>query len=1191
MYLISEPPINPGKKDLFIPSDNVKAYYVMEETGKSYQIYSAIYISNKHLNWRPVTEISSATYTEIEVTINGFILRIGSIYAPNNATSNINFKTTMTTILASREKRIIGGDFNAHHDSWEGRGIMNESGRFFNSLFEKLNWIVCNEKGCFTRRPRANEQPSTIDLTIASSAAYSLVKNWYVTDNSYNSDHLCIQFEINKKSPAHNVGRIDVPSKKVAKQVLHAIRNNKGIELTYETLLLLYQQSRLKLSKQLPKLIPGTTFTENKKINLIRRKINKINKTLKQYSSVSHFAGQELFLGHVKEVNSLTHQLKIERCKLIKLKEKEINYLKAKALKKRIELKGEAAIWKELNIDIKASHGLNIVNDDEGNIITNHKELIYCIMKKLANKQSKYTRNVPPPQKKFLDHPLQEAEIERAVESLKSAKAKGADGIGASLLKELYKLDKKKIQDLIRGWWDQASTPKQLKQTRLTLISKSGEAIKKLDSFRPIGVGNHLLVLYEKILNERLYFFVNKNLLVKEQIGYRKGLSLMDSISPFIEFITESINAGHRTIVWKADIESAFDKIRTDSILETLKDHIPNKLWLILKDLLTDREVIYKSNDPEYTITFPKYNGTTQGSVLSPTLFVAVMGEMHKKFKKRLEDSNLDKRTFNGPFSYADDLFGAFKLPTEMPYDEAMNEVRRTLTFIEQTLNSILKSWNLNLANSKLECIITKTRCTLDLASSISSKCNFSLKSKIKILGLTLGSSGGSLFGYHVEEKCQEVKELIEDYRKNTLHYTFNLRKTIVHRVLLPKLFYLGEIWAGRIKPCHESKLNSIIRLLSIYIIGGVITTSHVAASMLAGIPPASIWLQELNILESITSHGILYEGNILKLQKKSNVTDHFHPACIPQPSKIQLHYTHEELLEVEGTNDLHIYTDASLNKTNGGIAIVAPKSKKTILLKTHKLTNIHELEVKAIQIALLMAEELFNEDKRLLKKIVILSDSLSSLMQIQNTTSTNSSVHQIRKCIQYHSNLKRIVHLIWVKGHNDVYGNELADSLAKTASNTGHPYIIDIPIAVMKKHLAIEQRAKWKDWYQKTITSTSRFADFFNVNEFPPDLGIKPNHNLTALLTSHSQYYNDYKHRFLNKTDGKCPCDGISIQTGHHAITTCTLLREIRLETYMALGIEPNLYEHKSLNNIKKDAQFIKFITIIANKVKDQWK
>lgn len=197
--LITEPPVNPRMRDLFIPSDQVKAYYVPDESGKTYDFYSAIYIFNPNLNWRPITEMSSSSYVEIEVTMKNFSLRICSIYCHNQSPLSENYKNTMVSILSTNNNKVIGGDFNAHHEVWEGTRRTDENGRFLLPLFNRFNWIICNRKGDITRKPNNSHNPSTIDLTIAGPPTYPLVKNWKVTNNSFGSDHICIQFEINKK--------------------------------------------------------------------------------------------------------------------------------------------------------------------------------------------------------------------------------------------------------------------------------------------------------------------------------------------------------------------------------------------------------------------------------------------------------------------------------------------------------------------------------------------------------------------------------------------------------------------------------------------------------------------------------------------------------------------------------------------------------------------------------------------------------------------------------------------------------------------------------------------------------------------------------------------------------------------------------------------------------------------------------
>lgn len=1192
--LISEPPLNTNKENLFIPSDEIKAYYVSENINYPYHIYSAIYILNNHLKWQPNEQTSTAFYTEIEIFLTGRKVVLASIYCPIQTPLTDSLKQSLTDILSSNKNKIIGGDFNARHNDWEGRNLSNETGCFLAQEFAALGWVVCNTKGTFTRKLGRNQTlPTTIDLTIATLESLPLIGNWEVTENSYGSDHWCIQFDINAKVPKPNRPRIHSPSKKITREIIHNIKNGNYPSLSYELIILLRQRAVEKLNRNPPKLIPFTSFADNKEINLLRSNINKINRSLKQTSILTPHSQQQISSqSHIdSELSLLQFKLKRERCRLIKLKEKKIDQLKNKSLARKLKERGEALIWSEINVDIKDSNGINIIRDEEGRIITNHRELIIAIMKRLANKQTKSSRSLTTPTKHFKDYPLQSAEINRAIDSLMSSKAKGTDNIGASLIKELRLKSEPELHAIIREWWDSAKIPKSLKQTRLSLIVKSKEAINHLNDFRPIGVPNHFLIVLERIINERLYYFVNKRLLVKEQLGYRKGLSLSESMRPFVNYLVNSLDSNLRVIIWKMDIESAFEKIDSNIILNTLSGNIPTCLWNLIKDLLTDREVSFKSSELGLSITYPKVSGTTQGSSLSPTLFAAVMGLLHKKFSTKLSNSNFSNYNSIGPYSFADDFFGAFAFQMVTPSRTCQVQADTFLAFIEDSFNSILGPWGLNLAKNKLECCSIPAFKPQGKPIELGIMNNFTLKPKIKILGLTFGKAKHSLFGYHIEEKCAEINKLINEYKKNTWRYSFKLRRIITDKILIPKLFYLGELWAPHINSTQINQVNSSLRLMSIYAIGGNFTLSFVAASVLASIPPAFIWIQELSLLNGLHSSGILVNDQILTVQQKFNISDHFHPAFIPQPNKIITHFTHEEALEVDGPNDIHIYTDASLNDSHGGIAVVALKTKKSIQLKTHHLTSSHELELKAIYIALLMAEELFNNDKRSLHNITILTDSLSSLTQIQNLSSNNETILQIRNCLLYHSKWERNIQLIWIKGHNDSYGNDLADRLAKEAALSGFSYDIKISNKALRRHLAADSRQKWIDWYKAELSSTTRLKEFFDHKTFPPDLKLNPNFDLTALLTSHSPYFNDYKQRILKKSNGSCPCDGIAKQTGQHAVTKCKLLRPSRLRIYAALNIKEDLYENKQLENIEKDEKFYQFVSKLACEIRKYWK
>ena len=72
-------------------------------------------------------------------------------------------------------------------------------------------------------------------------------------------------------------------------------------------------------------------------------------------------------------------------------------------------------------------------------------------------------------------------------------------------------------------------------------------------------------------------------------------------------------------------------------------------------------------------------------------------------------------------------------------------------------------------------------------------------------------------------------------------------------------------------------------------------------------------------------------------------------------------------------------------------------------------------------------------EDFRPCSDVVILTDSLSSLYEIENVSNDNV----VQEIIFQVANLYYMgisVSFLWIPSHCNIYGNEVADSLAKTA-------------------------------------------------------------------------------------------------------------------------------------------------------------
>lgn len=147
--------------------------------------------------------------------------------------------------------------------------------------------------------------------------------------------------------------------------------------------------------------------------------------------------------------------------------------------------------------------------------------------------------------------------------------------------------------------------------------------------------------------------------------------------------------------------------------------------------------------------------------------------------------------------------------------------------------------------------------------------------------------------------------------------------------------------------------------------------------------------------------------------------------SALPKSSTSQVTYKmHLKNILQKYHTSFRIYTDASKIQNNVGIAIVSNKD-----IYCYKLSSEYtscDAEAVAILRALDYAlAENYND-------YLILSDSLTTLTNIQNTNTSSDVINSILCLIQAHQLRGNLINIIWIPGHNAIKGNEKADKLAK---------------------------------------------------------------------------------------------------------------------------------------------------------------
>lgn len=136
----------------------------------------------------------------------------------------------------------------------------------------------------------------------------------------------------------------------------------------------------------------------------------------------------------------------------------------------------------------------------------------------------------------------------------------------------------------------------------------------------------------------------------------------------------------------------------------------------------------------------------------------------------------------------------------------------------------------------------------------------------------------------------------------------------------------------------------------------------------------------------------------------------------------------------LEDATDATWFTDGSKTDQGTGFGIYRLETGEGIHGSVEHTPTVFQSEIKAIKIC---TETMINDDFNG-RNIVIASDSKSSL---QALSSFKIKSKQVWNCLQSFNELSthNKVKLLWVPGHSDILGNEMADELANIGSSEMH--------------------------------------------------------------------------------------------------------------------------------------------------------
>ena len=179
--------------------------------------------------------------------------------------------------------------------------------------------------------------------------------------------------------------------------------------------------------------------------------------------------------------------------------------------------------------------------------------------------------------------------------------------------------------------WKNGTLPNIWKKSIIVPILKQGKPRKSVDSYRPIALNSHCGKLFEKIVQQRLLFYCEKNNIIPaQQAGFRKKRSCADHLVKLSSCIKSQFAKRKSLLACFFDIKKAYDHVWHARLLNKLGElGISGNIYNYIKSFLKDRLICTRVNTTYSTFKTVDI-GIPQGAIIAPILFSILVSDLPK---------------------------------------------------------------------------------------------------------------------------------------------------------------------------------------------------------------------------------------------------------------------------------------------------------------------------------------------------------------------------------------------------------------------------------------------------------------------------------------------------------------------------------------------------------------------------------
>ena len=249
-----------------------------------------------------------------------------------------------------------------------------------------------------------------------------------------------------------------------------------------------------------------------------------------------------------------------------------------------------------------------------------------------ASMEAEWSGRTPPPcgeTAAALDEPIGLIELRQAIEGSKRNSASGPDNISYDMVRHLPPSAQLYTLNLFNRIWFEGRLVGDWKEALVVPIPKPGAVKSAPQSYRPIALTAVLCKLFERIVVNRLEWYLESHsLLNRFQSGFRKQRSTTDHIARLQDSVHKALHNRQHALAIFLDFSKAFDMVWREGLLHKLRNlGIGGRMHAWIADFLSDRRIRVRVGAAVSDV-YRLDNGTPQGSIISPLLFNIMVNDL-----------------------------------------------------------------------------------------------------------------------------------------------------------------------------------------------------------------------------------------------------------------------------------------------------------------------------------------------------------------------------------------------------------------------------------------------------------------------------------------------------------------------------------------------------------------------------------